>query len=70
MTITYLKKATRTAETGQTDVRAGVEALLDQIEADGEAAVRKLAREMDKWDGPILVSADDLADAARGVAHA
>jgi sulfopropanediol 3-dehydrogenase len=63
MTITYLKKATRTAETGQTDVRAGVKALLDQIEAGGEAAVRQLAREMDKWDGPILVTPDALAAA-------
>ena len=32
MTITYLKKATRTAETGQTDVRAAVETLLARID--------------------------------------
>ena len=63
MTITYLKKATRTAETGQTDVRAGVKALLDQIEVGGEAAVRRLAQDMDRWDGPIRVSPEALAAA-------
>jgi sulfopropanediol 3-dehydrogenase len=63
MTITYLKQASRTSESGQTDVRAGVEALLAEIEVGGEAAVRKLARDMDQWDGPILVTQADLATA-------
>jgi sulfopropanediol 3-dehydrogenase len=67
MTITYLKKATRTPESGQTDVRAGVEALLARIEAGGEAAVRALAQEMDGWDGPVVVSPDAIAAAARQV---
>jgi sulfopropanediol 3-dehydrogenase len=70
MTITYLKKATRTAETGQTDVRAGVEALLEQIETGGEAAVRGLAESLDKWDGPIVVTREDIANATRLVPDA
>lgn len=67
MTITYLKQATRTPESGQTDVRAGVEALLARIEQGGEEAVRALAREMDGWDGPIRVTRDDIEAAARQV---
>ena len=54
MAITYLKRATRTAETGQGDVRAGVEALLHRIDTGGEDAVRALSQEMDHWDGPIV----------------
>jgi sulfopropanediol 3-dehydrogenase len=63
MTITYLKKATRTAETGQTDVRAAVETLLARIDAGGEDAVRQLAAEMDRWTGPVVVTPDELAAA-------
>jgi sulfopropanediol 3-dehydrogenase len=63
MTITYLKKATRTAETGQTDVRAAVETLLARIDAGGEDAVRQLAAEMDHWSGPVVVTPDELAAA-------
>lgn len=67
MAITYLKRAVRTAESGQTDVRAGVEDLLHRIEAGGEAAVRDLAREMDRWEGEIVVSRAAIQAAAAQV---
>lgn len=55
----HLKKASRTAETGRQDVRATVENLLAQIEQDGEPAVTRLARELDKWSGNIRLSPAD-----------
>jgi sulfopropanediol 3-dehydrogenase len=67
MTVTYLKKATRAPEADQTDVRAGVQALLARIDAGGEDAVRDLARELDQWDGPLVVSPDDIARATAQV---
>lgn len=67
MPVTHLKTATRRPETGQTDVRAGVEALLARIEAGGEAAVRDLAREMDRWEGPVVVTPEAIRAAARQV---
>lgn len=54
----YLKKASRTAETGRQDVRATVENLLAQIEQDGEPAVTRLSRELDKWSGDIRLSSE------------
>jgi sulfopropanediol 3-dehydrogenase len=63
MTMTYLKKATRTADAGQIDVRAAVEAMLAEILADGDDAVRRFSRDLDKWGGDIVVS-----DAARAAA--
>ncbi len=60
----YLKKSTRTAETGQTDVRASVEAMLAEIERDGDAAATRLARDLDNWQGDIVVSAETRARAA------
>jgi len=67
MAVTYLKKASRTAEAGQTDVRAAVEAMLAEIDRDGEAAVQRFARELDKWEGDILVSPETRAAAAAQV---
>jgi sulfopropanediol 3-dehydrogenase len=67
MPVTYLKKATRTAETGQIDVRASVEALLAELERDGDAAARRMARDLDKWEGDIVVSAETRAKAAAQV---
>jgi sulfopropanediol 3-dehydrogenase len=65
--ITYLKTASRHAETGQTDVRADVEAMLAEIRADGDAAVRRLSRAFDGWDGEIVVSPAARARAATQV---
>jgi sulfopropanediol 3-dehydrogenase len=64
MSMIYLKKSTRTAETGQTDVRASVEAMLAEIARDGDAAAIRLARELDNWQGDIIVSPETRAQAA------
>ena len=52
----YLKKAIRTAEADYQDVRAVVEKMLAEIAEHGETAARKFARDLDKWDGEIIVS--------------
>ncbi len=63
----YMKKSTRSAETGQTDVRAAVEAMLHEIERDGDAAAIRFARDLDKWQGEIIVSPEVRARAAAQV---
>ncbi len=67
MSRTYLKRATRTAESGQDAVRHSVQSMLDRIERDGDAAVLSFARELDNWRGDVLVSEADLAAAERAV---
>lgn len=54
----YLKKASRSAETGQEDVRASVEAILAEIGRDGATAVTRFSRDLDNWTGDILLSAE------------
>ncbi len=63
MSVTYLKSATRTAETGQDDVRVRVEAMLREIEAGGDEAARRAARDLDGWDGDIVVGEEALTRA-------
>ena len=67
MSLDYLKKAGKTSASGEEDVRATVQAILDEIEAGGEASARAYAAKFDKWDGEILVSAEDRAAAAAKV---
>ena len=67
MTTEYLKKAEKTAATGEEDVRATVQAILDEIEAGGEETARGYARKFDNWEGDILVGPDVRAAAAERV---
>ena len=61
----YLKQSCRAPDTGQADVRASVEAMLAELARDGDAAAIRLARDLDQWQGEIVVS-----DAARAAAAA
>jgi sulfopropanediol 3-dehydrogenase len=63
----YLKKAGKTPETETATARKVVEEMLAQIEARGEAAVREYARSLDKWEGEILVSGDEIERRTRTI---
>ena len=67
MAVRYLKKAEKTAATGEEDVRATVQAILDEIEAGGEAKARDYAAKFDKWEGEIVVSPEEREAAAAKV---
>ncbi len=60
----YLKKAAKTAATGERDVRDTVQAILDEIEAGGEEAARAYAAKFDRYEGEIVVGAEARAAAA------
>ena len=66
MSVRYLKKADKTAASGEQDVRAlRLQAILDGIEAGGEPKARDYAAKFDKWDGEIVVSAGGPAGCRR-----
>ena len=69
MAVRYLKKAEKTAATGEEDVRAAVQEILDEIEAGGDDKARDFARRFDKWEGDIVVGADERAAAADDVSQ-
>ena len=60
----YLKKAPKSAATGERDVREVVQTILDEIEAGGDDAARSYAEKFDRWEGGIVVSAEAHARAA------
>jgi sulfopropanediol 3-dehydrogenase len=60
----YLKQALRRADSGQPDVRAAVETMLADLAREGDAAAVRFARELDGWQGEIVVSPETRAAAA------
>ncbi|MEN8195113.1 MAG: histidinol dehydrogenase [Pseudomonadota bacterium] len=67
MAVEYLKKASKTAATGEDDTRRIVSEMLADIEAGGEDRVRHYASTLDGWTGEIVVSRDEIAAAAEKV---
>jgi sulfopropanediol 3-dehydrogenase len=63
MPLTYLKRAAKTPETETATAQKVAGDMLAAIQAEGEAAVRRYARELDGWSGDILMSAAQI-DAA------
>ena len=60
MSITYLKRAVKTAETETGNAQAVVTEMLAAIEAGGEQTVREYAQKLDGWIGPIVLSPAEI----------
>ena len=67
MTNTYLKRAAPVDAAVSADVSTTVARLLAEIEAGGEAAATRIAREFDPWTGDIILSDDAIAAACARV---
>ena len=63
----YLKKAEKTSASDAPDVRDTVQNILDEIEKGGEDAAREYAAKFDRYDGNIVLTADEIAEAAAKV---
>ena len=61
----FLKKATKTAMTAETETRATVEKMLREIESGGEEVCRQYGRDLDKFDGDVVVPDQVIADAEK-----
>ena len=64
MAITFLKRATATAETTERDVRAVVDEMLAALEAGGEEQARTYGQQLDGWEGAIVVGETQRTEAA------
>jgi len=60
MKVTRIKQAKKSPASGEDDTREVVQTMLREIEAGGEARVREYARELDNWDGEIVVARADI----------
>lgn len=60
MATEYLKKATKNATTGEDNTRQIVNTMLAEIEAGGEARCEQYARDLDNYDGNIVVTPEEI----------
>jgi sulfopropanediol 3-dehydrogenase len=67
MAITYLKKAAPPRQQIDDSTRETVARMLADIEAGGDEAAVRWARELDGWTGPVVLGADDFARAERAL---
>ncbi|MBB5516380.1 sulfopropanediol 3-dehydrogenase [Rubricella aquisinus] len=67
MSVDYLKKATKHATDDAGDVRATVQAILDEIEAGGDEAAKKYAAKFDRYEGNVVLTRDEIDAAAAEV---
>jgi len=65
--ITYKKRATKTPESETATAQKVVSEMLAKIEANGEAAVREYAKELDKWEGDFIATKAQIEENARRV---
>ncbi len=65
MAVSYLKKASKSAVSSDPEVRPVVAEMLSAIEAGSEKNSRDYARKLDDWEGYIVLSRTDLAEALR-----
>jgi sulfopropanediol 3-dehydrogenase len=64
MTREYLKKATLTAKSDASEVHETVKTILADIEAGGDATALDYAKKFDKYEGNVLLTAEDIAAAS------
>jgi sulfopropanediol 3-dehydrogenase len=67
MSIHYLKRAAKTAETETATAQRVVTDMLAAIERGGEQAVREYARTLDHWQGEIVMTPEMIEDGVRDV---
>jgi sulfopropanediol 3-dehydrogenase len=67
MTFTYFKRGAPIDTAVSADVSLTVARVLAEIEAGGEVAATRIAREFDQWDGNIILTDEDIAAACARV---
>jgi sulfopropanediol 3-dehydrogenase len=64
MSLHYLKRAMKTSAADNVNIRATVARMLEELQSGGAETVRRYAREFDHWEGEILVTPEQRAEAA------
>ena len=67
MTISYLKKAKKTPQSGSDETRRIVADMLAKIEVGGEETALAYGRDLDGYDGDAIVSEEIIAASAERV---
>ena len=63
----YIKKSTAPIVKRRTEVEATVRKMLDDIAREGDEAIARYARDLDKWTGPLRVTQAEIEAKSRSL---
>ena len=60
MTISYIKKANKTASSDEVETRQKVQEVLNEIESKRDEGIKEISRKFDKYEGDVIISQEKL----------
>ena len=67
MSITYIKKANKTASSDEAETRKRVQEVLDEIETRRDEGIKDISRKFDNYEGDIIVSKDKIEEVIKSL---
>ena len=60
MTISFIKKADKTASSDEAETRQKVQEVLNEIESKRDEGIKEISRKFDKYEGDVIVSQEKI----------
>ena len=67
MTISYIKKANKTASSDEVETRQKVQEVLNEIESKRDDGIREISRKFDKYEGDVIVSQEKIENVIKSL---
>ena len=67
MTISYIKKADKTASSDEVETRERVQEVLKEIESKRDEGIREISRKFDKYEGDVIVSQEKIEEVIKSL---
>ncbi len=67
MTISYIKKADKTASSDEVETRQRVQEVLKEIESKRDDGIREISRKFDKYEGDVIVSQEKIEEVIKSL---
>ena len=67
MTISYIKKADKTASSDEVETRQRVQEVLKEIETKRDDGIKEISRKFDKYEGDVIVSQEKIEDVIKSL---
>ena len=67
MTISYIKKANKTASSDEVETRHKVQEVLNEIESKRDEGIREISRKFDKYEGDVIISQEKIEEVIKSL---
>ena len=67
MTVSYIKKADKTASSDEVETRQRVQEVLKEIETKRDEGIREISRKFDKYEGDVIVSQEKIEEVIKSL---